>query len=241
MDVREVMTTNVITASVDTSLQDVARLLIDRRISGLPIVDSEGTLVGVVSETDFLVKQAGPDSGRPSLLQWLLSGTRAAKHHAALLDATTAGEAMTRPPITIAPDRPLSEAAALMAHARINRLPVMVDGRLAGILTRADIVRAYARTDEELVDAVREAVRAVDGLRVVGVHAGVATLAGDVASPELMPAVHSLVGRIGGIIGVDDKNVTWSHSPDRPAPTSAPADDETMTVERAEHAEAGSA
>ncbi len=235
MDVREVMTAEVITASVDTSLHEVARLLIDRRISGLPVVGAEGTLVGVVSETDFLVKQAGPGPRRASLLQWLLSGTPAAKHAAARLHATTAGEAMTTPPVTIGPDRPVFEAAALMAQARVNRLPVIDHGRLVGILTRADIVRAYARDDEELVDVVREAVRAVDGLRVVGVHNGVATLAGDVASPELLPAVHSLVERIYGIVGVDDEAVTWTQSAD-PHPTMvAPPDDEAMPMELTEH------
>ena len=229
------MTSEVITASVDTPLQEVARLLIDHRISGLPVVDAEGALVGVVSETDFLAKQAGPGSRRPSPLQWLLSGTSAAKHAEARLHATTAGAAMTTPPVTIEPDRPVAEAAALMAQADVNRLPVMEDGRLVGILTRADIVRAYARDDDELVEVVRDAVRAVDGLRVVGVHDGVATLAGDVASPELMPAVHSLVERIGGIVGVDDEGVTWSRSQDRRPKMIAPHDDEAMWAERTEH------
>lgn len=241
MDVRQVMTTEVITASVDTPLREVARLLIDRRISGLPVVDAQGALVGVVSETDFLAKQAGPGSRRPSLLQWLLSGTQAAKHAATRLHATTAGEAMTRPPVTIGPDRSVAEAAALMAQAKVNRLPVTEQGRLIGILTRADIVRAYARDDAELVDVVRDAVRAVDGLRVVGVHDGVATLAGDVASAELMPAVHALVERIGGIVGVEDGEVTWSRSAGRLGTIVDPTDDQPMWAERTEHATTHSA
>lgn len=233
MDVREVMTSEVITALVDTPLQEVARLLIDHRISGLPVVDAEGAVVGVVSETDFLAKQAGPRARRPSPLQWLLSGTSAARHAAARLQATTAGGAMTTPPVTVGPERPVAEAAALMAHADVNRLPVTENGRLMGILTRADIVRAYAREDGELIGVVRDAVRAVDGLRVVGVHDGVATLAGDVASPELVPAVHALVERIGGIIGVDDEDVTWAR--DRHPRVIDPGDDEAMWAERTEH------
>lgn len=215
MKVRDVMTTAVLTVSVDASLQEVARLLIDRRISGLPVVDAEGHLVGVVSEADFLAKQAGPAPARLSPLRWLTGSPARAKRDAMLLHATTAGEAMSQPPITIGPDRPLSEAAALMARSSVNRLPVIQDDRVVGIVTRADIVRAFARDDSELVDVVRNAVRAVDGLRVVDVRNGVAVLSGTVAHSELVPTVHALIEAIDGIVGVDDDDVAWLES-DRP-------------------------
>ena len=99
MNIREVMSAPVVTVTPETSLHEVARLLSERGISGLPVLDSDGTCVGVVSEGDVLVKQLGrPAPRRP--LEWLL-GARPDAEEERRRSATTAREAMTAPPVTI--------------------------------------------------------------------------------------------------------------------------------------------
>jgi CBS domain-containing protein len=154
MRVAELMTTDVLTVAPQTPLKAVAELLSARGISGAPVVDDAGHLLGVVSEADILAKERRPPkqtrfgrllghSGR--------SGTKAA--------ARTAGEAMTAPALTIAPDRRVDAAAALMLDRGVNRLPVVGrDGVLVGIVTRADLVRAFVHTDEQIEREVREDV-----------------------------------------------------------------------------------
>ena len=124
MQVQDVMTTPAITVRGDATLHDVAEILAAQRISGLPVLDRDGALVGVISEADIIRKEASPAS-----------------------PARTAGEAMTTPPLTIEPWRAVTEAARHMLRKHVNRLPVVFDGELVGIVTRADLVRAFVRSD----------------------------------------------------------------------------------------------
>lgn len=211
MHVSDLMTTDVLTVGPDTPLTDVARLLVERRISGLPVVDTDGRVLGIISEADFVTKEGGVDDRARSPLAWLLGSDDEERQRVA---ARTAGEGMTAPAHTIEPDRPVSEAARTMSEHRINRLPVVTDGRLVGILTRADIVRAFARTDHESFTAVAEVVRPVDGLRLLGVDDGVARLAGTVASEEVARTTVRLVREVDGIVAVDDHEVDWPESPE---------------------------
>lgn len=207
MYIRDAMTTQVLTVGPETPLKEVALLLVEHRISGVPVVDQDGRLLGVVSEADFLTKDAGPPERRRRPLAFLSNQEgRAALNR---VRATTAGEAMTAPAVSIGPDRPLGEAAMRMERSKINRLPVVEDGRVVGIVTRADIVRAYARDDAELATIVRESLRAVDGLRVVAVRDGVAVLAGTVATQTLAETARRVAERIDGIVAVDDSDVAW--------------------------------
>jgi len=207
--IRDIMTTTVVTVGPDTPLKEVAGLLLERRISGVPVGDKLGAVVGVVSEADFVTKEAGADAHRSSWVSWLTGGTPEERREEALVAARTAGEAMTSPVISIGSERPLSEAAHRMAEYRVNRLPVVDDGALVGIVTRADVVRAYARTDEDLRRAAADALHAVDGLEVVGVRDGVVTLSGTVASEALFEAVRKIVQHIDGVVAVDDSDVSW--------------------------------
>jgi len=204
MYVRDLMTTDVVTVRSDMPLKEVAKLLLERRISGVPVVDDDGALLGVVSEADFLRKEAGdPVQRRRPGLRWLVHDRHAEEDRLA---------------ITIEADRPLSEAARRMTEGRIKRLAVVEDGRLVGILTRTDIVRAYARTDDELFTAVSDAIRAVDGLRLVSVDEGVAKLAGTVASASLARSIFDVVRGIDGIVAVDDRDVSWLETDPDPVP-----------------------
>jgi CBS domain-containing protein len=212
MKVREAMTSPVMSVEAQTSLKEVARMLVEHRISGLPVVDGGGAVVGVVSEADFLARSAGAEPVRHRTLSWAWTGgpdQRAIDK----LHGTTAGEAMTSPVITIGADRPVSAAAELMSRSHVNRLPVVEDGRLVGILTRADIVRAYARTDAELLEIVRGSLRAVDGLRVLAVDEGIVKLSGTVTSKALAETARHVAERVEGVVGVDDSDLTWDPNP----------------------------
>src|SRR5690242_1522385 len=145
MRVRDVMTTDVTTVAPDTDLRDVAALLVQQRISGVPVVEGERVL-GVVSERDILFKERPSTGLHRGALAWLMDeGDLMLK-----IEATTAYLAMTSPPVTIGPEHNVADAAALMLEERISRLPVVEGGRLVGIVTRHDLVRAFARADEEI-------------------------------------------------------------------------------------------
>lgn len=219
MNVIDLMTTEVVVVHPETPLKEVARLLIEHRISGMPVVDQDGTVLGVVSEADLLAKEAGVhEAPRPSSLRWLLGRDRQQEAQLLRINAVTAGAAMTTPAATIEAGQPLSAAARRMTEDRINRLPVVKDGRLVGIITRADVVRAYARPDDDLFATAQFEVRAVDGLRVVSVTDGVATLAGTVSHPAVAATARQVVLGIDGMVGVDDRDVGWLEEPEPPLP-----------------------
>lgn len=213
MKVSEAMTTNPVFVTLGTPLKEVAELLVEQRISGVPVLDEEGALRGIVSEADFVAKQAGAEEKRTSWASWLTGGWREEHHQRAMAAARTAGEAMTSPAVTINANCPLSEAAHRMAELQINRLPVVDGARMVGIVTRADIVRAYARTDQDLREAVATALRSVEGLSVVDVRDGVAALSGTVASEALAHAISAMVRQIDGVVAVDDRELNWMPAP----------------------------
>src|SRR3990172_8960294 len=148
MKVKDVMTYEVVTVSPETSLKEVAATLVQHGISGVPVVDAEDRVLGVVSEGDVLFKERGAEARRGGPLKWMLDGASYANSLKA--DALSAREAMTSPAITIGPVPSLTEAARRMSDRGVNRLPVVENGVLVGIVTRADLVRAFVRSDEEI-------------------------------------------------------------------------------------------
>ncbi len=154
MRVADVMTTQVLTVAPQTTLKDVAELLAARGISGCPVVDESRQVLGVVSEADILAKERRPKR-QPRFARIL--GYREPVDRKA--SARTAGEAMTAPAVTIGAERRVDAAAALMLDRSVNRLPVVDrDGVLVGIVTRADLVRAFVHTDEQIAREIREEV-----------------------------------------------------------------------------------
>jgi CBS domain-containing protein len=204
MRVNDLMTRNVVTVTPDTSLRDAAALLVEHKISGVPVVTEGGEVAGVVSEADILVK-AGGTTSRNRLLGWLLDPDLGLEEK---IKAETVGEAMSAPAILVSPTRPVFEAARLMVAESVNRLPVVEDGRLVGILTRADIVRAFTRTDAELAEEIRnDILRRTFWLEPGRVTAtvvdGHVILTGEVeteADAEVLPA---LVARVPGVLSVE--------------------------------------
>ncbi|CBN58680.1 signal transduction protein [Kamptonema sp. PCC 6506] len=146
--VADVMTRDPILARPEMPLSEAIKILAERRISGLPVVDENEKLVGVISETDLMWQEVGVTP--PAYIMLLDSviylenpGRYERELHKAL--GQTVGEVMSRDPITTTPDKSLPEAARLMHERSIHRLPVIdPTGKAIGILTRGDIVRAMA-------------------------------------------------------------------------------------------------
>ena len=167
MKVKEIMSSEVVTVAEGTSLKEVAEILAERRISGLPVLDDEGFVVGVVSEADILFKERGP-STRKGVFAWLLD--RYGYEGQLKLEARVAGEAMTAPAIVIEPQRPVAEAAHVMLERRVNRLPVVDRGKVVGIISIRDLTRWAAEelsAGHEMPDIARshKALRAASELQ----------------------------------------------------------------------------
>jgi CBS domain-containing protein len=211
--VRDAMTRHVVTVRADTPLKEVAQVLIDAGVSGLPVVDDRGTVLGVVSEADFLVKGQGALAVRHRRLERLLGESPATRRQRTKVDARTAGEAMTSPAVTIEPIRSLQEAASVMIQHRVNRLPVVDRDRLVGIVTRADLVRAYLRTDEVL-DTIRDEVlhRILwldPKLFDVEVRGGEVRIRGHVERRSTARIVAETIAMVPGIVSVT-ADVRWT-------------------------------
>ncbi|MCI3928853.1 CBS domain-containing protein [Streptomyces sp. AN091965] len=210
--VGSVMTSDVVTATYDTPFKEVARLLDDHRISGLPVVDADEYVVGVLSETDLMMRQAeAEDPYEPArTIHWrkLLPGARGREAKAR---ARTAGELMSQPALTVYADDTIAEAARTMARHRVERLPVVDDeDRLVGIVTRRDLLQVFLRPDDEIRREVVEQVM-VDTLWLapqtveVEVLDGVVTLRGQLERRSEVPVAVRMTQQIDGVVVVVHK------------------------------------
>lgn len=212
MKIRDVMTDAVATVSPETTLHEVAQVLTDRRVSGLPVVTDDGMCVGVISEADLIVKQAGRQTSRRRPLDWIL-GESPDPEQQRRRAATTAREAMSSPVFTVEADRPLRDAADRMVASHVNRLPVVDNGRLVGIVTRADLVRAYLHMDEEIEHAIRDDLLDhtmwLDPSRFqINVSEGHVTIRGIVDRRSTATIVAKLIGLLDGVAEVTS-DLTW--------------------------------
>lgn len=211
MRVDDVMTTDVATVTPGASLKAVARILVERGISGVPVVDAEGDVLGIVSEADLLAKERAEPPTRGGPLAWLVDPIEVIERRK--LGARLAGEVMTSPAVTIAPYRNLATAAGIMLDNRVNRLPVVSDGKLVGIVTRADLVRAFARSDAEVLEEIRQDVLGrqmlLDDYAVgVEIDAGDVVLSGEMGRRSQVELMPRLVARVAGVVGIENK-LTW--------------------------------
>lgn len=208
--VGEVMTRDVVSVTPDTPLKDVAAALVERGVSGLPVCDADGAVVGVLSEADLLVKQGGAPERSGGLFAWLVD--TASAPDLAKLRAHTAGEAMTAPAITVESGAPVSEAARTMVSLGVNRLPVVEDGRLVGIVTRADLVRLFTRSDEEIARDIRQDV--VKRLWIaperieVEVEQGEVVLRGEAETEAEAELLLKRIPLVAGVVGVRSE-LSW--------------------------------
>ncbi|MBF2065716.1 MAG: CBS domain-containing protein [Calothrix sp. C42_A2020_038] len=146
--VADVMSRNPIVVRRETPLAEAIQILAERRISGLPVVDDNDKLIGIISETDLMWQETGVTP--PAYIMFLDSviylqnpATYERDLHKAL--GQTVGDVMSKDPITISPDKSLRDAAKLMHDKNVHRLPILDgEGQVIGILTRGDIIRAMA-------------------------------------------------------------------------------------------------
>ena len=205
MKVKDVMTKDVATVAPDAELRDVASLLVERRISGAPVV-ADGRVVGVVSEQDVLFKERPSIGMHRGVLAWLLDeGDLMLK-----VDARQARDAMTMPPVTIGPERSVADAAALMLDEGVSRLPVVEGTDLVGIVTRHDLVRAFARPDEEIWQEIEsdQLIRSYwrrPGSYDIAVEHGEVTLSGKVVGKDEARLIEAFVDRVPGVVAVTSR------------------------------------
>jgi CBS domain-containing protein len=203
--VRDVMTTRVVAVRKDASFKEMAAMLRTSRISAFPVVDDAGRVIGVVSEADLLVKEAVQADGTSVLaaLRHFREEDKAA--------ATTAGELMTGPAVTIGPDAAVAEAARRMYDHRVKRLPVVNEaGQLLGIISRVDVLSVFDRPDEqirrEVIQQVLPDVLAEDPHGIdVTVRDGIVTVTGRLRGDHQGRAIAEAVRHVQGVVAVRDR------------------------------------
>ncbi len=196
MRVVDLMTADVITASPETPIKAAARLMVRNKVSGLPVVDEQSHVVGVITEADFLrLEVAREEADNPQPIERV-------------------EQVMHRAVLTITPDATVAEAARVMVVHDVNRLPVTdADGKSLGIISRLDVVAAFTRPDEIIEDEIREdllrRVLFVDPDDItVEVKNGVVTFSGEIGTRNEARLLAELGRRLDGVIKVDSQ-LTW--------------------------------
>ncbi|MGW0880137.1 CBS domain-containing protein [Streptomyces sp. NPDC002671] len=200
--VSDVMTHTVAAVGRRAPFKEIVRLMQDRQVSALPVIEGEGRVVGVVSEADLLPKEELRDDPGTGYLQ-LRRPVDVAK-----ADALTAGDLMSSPAVMVRANATLAEAARIMARAGVKRLPVVGEtGLLEGIVSRADLLKVFLRGDDDIAEEVRREIVSYllpspsSAVRVE-VHDGVVTLTGRFRDTALVPVAARLVRAVEGVVDV---------------------------------------
>ncbi len=220
MRIRDVMTTDVTVAKPDTPFPELVDLLITNDVSGVPIVDDDGSLVGIVTEADLVSKQAfGGRRRRPlEVIADLVSGGETA--WAVKAKGHLASQLMTSSKVvTAAPSEDIRVAARRLIEGDVKRLPVVdPGGRLVGIVSRTDLLRALHRTDEELhravTDAFADPLRSPEHTEIdIDVHDGIVSLTGAADYPSDVSVLTAVVWSISGVVDVTNEVVARHPDP----------------------------
>ena len=236
----EVMTRDPKTIAPDATVAEAVRTMLEARVSGLPVVDGGGRLVGVITEGDLLARaELGTEKKRAKWLEFLFGPGRSAENfvqsHGRRVD-----EVMTRTPIAVAPSAGLDEVVGTMMDKRVKRLPVVDGGRLIGVVSRADVLRAlsgaFAATpapsvavgDAELVAAVRAALAGQSWAPATSLDIraenGTVSLWGSILDERQRGAVRVAVENVAGVRAIVD-HMVWVE-PFSGTVVGAPGDDE---------------
>ena len=220
MKASDVMSRNILSVGRDATIAEAIRLMLDNQISGLPVIDA-GRLVGILTEGDLLRRsETGTERHRPRWLEILMGPGRLAGEYVRT-HGRKVEEIMTRDVVSVTPDTPLDEIVALMERRRVKRVPVLEGDAPVGIVSRADLLRALARTlDEEPVavvgdDEIRERILAElakvswvprDGLTIT-VGDGAVGLDGVILDEKEREALRVAVENVPGVRAVEDRLV----------------------------------
>ena len=217
----QIMTHRLTTVRVDTPIAKAAELMLDKRVSGLPVVDAKGHLVGVVSEGDFLRRgEIGTRHRRSGWLEFFVGPGKLASEFVKE-EGRTVGDVMTRDPVTIAEDATLEDIVQIMEQKGIKRLPVLRNGDLIGIVTRANLLQAVANlardasqpsTDDdtlrkEILHAIESQPWSPMGLNAV-VRDGIVDLSGVITDDRQRNAVVVAAKNVPGVKAVHD-HMCW--------------------------------
>jgi CBS domain-containing protein len=205
--VRDVMTTEVVTAEPSTPFKEIAARLAQHRISAVPVVDAGRRVLGIITEADLLLKQEHPDPKADISLIW----TRRRRRERAKAAAAVAGKLMTAPAATVAPSSTVTEAARRMHTAGVKRLPVVDEtGRLVGIVSRADLLKVFTRPDEAIRSQIISEVIVGDFMMdpsrfFIDVDDGVVLLQGKTERGSRIPSLVRAVHHVEGVVRVEDQ------------------------------------
>jgi len=216
------MTTDVVTVAADTPYKGVLQRLLEADVSGVPVVDDDRRLLGIITEADLVAKEAYPGHRRRALA--LLADIASARDHHWVAKSTgsTAAEIMTTRVATCAPDEDVHSVARRMLRDEVKRVPVVEEGRVVGIVSRQDLLAVFDRPDEAVAAEIHRLLG--DSLRMpekthvqAGVHDGVVTLTGDVHYRWDVGIVVSLVTNVRGVIEVANE-LRWREENPKPLP-----------------------
>lgn len=202
--VGDVMTHAVVAVGRKALFKDILERMEKWQVSGLPVLEGDGRVIGLVSEADLLSKEVfrGRDADRLARLRSVPELAKA--------EAVSAEELMSAPAVTVHAEATLAEAARVMALRHVKRLPVVNDeGVLEGVVSRGDLLKVFLRPDTELAGEIKHSVvdavgaAAPTGSVGVSVHDGVATLTGQVKDVALIPLVARMARGVEGVVKVD--------------------------------------
>jgi CBS-domain-containing membrane protein len=225
MRAADVMTADVVAVGPETSVEEIVRLLLQHRISAVPVIDHAGRLLGMVSEGDLLPRGEPAPAGRRPWWLAMLSDSAVLVRDAVKPHGHRAADVMTRGVVTVEEDTPIEEIARLLERREIKRVPVMREGRVVGIVSRADLVRALASRPPTTGSGARPDSRAIRE-RVLGamraqpwwagpghtsvlVEDGVVHLWGAAPSPDARTSMRVIAGGIPGVRAVEDHLADW--------------------------------
>jgi CBS domain-containing protein len=205
----DVMTKDLVTVTPDTPFKDVVDRLVASDVSGVPVVDQSGTLLGIVTEAD-LVSKAAYGGHRRRALAVLADLLSAREHHWVTKSlGSVAADVMTTNMIVCDPAEDVSVVARRMLGRGVKRVPVVHEGRLVGMVSRKDLLKMFDRPDDEIAADVVKVLtsdqnRPDDCHVSSSVEHGIVTLRGDVRYAWDIPIVLSLVRKIAGLVDIVD-------------------------------------
>lgn len=220
----DLMTPDVVTAGPEAAVDEIARLMLAHHISAVPVVDAAGRLLGIVSEGDLVRRVETATAGRRAWWLELLADPATLARDYVKTHSRRAADLMTPDVVTVGVDTPLEEVARLLERRRIKRVPVVRDGRVVGIVSRADLVRglavrpsephpATAADDRAIRERVLAALRGqpwwVGTYRNIVVVDGVVHLWGLARSQAERDAMRVAAETVPGVRGVEDHLMDW--------------------------------